>query len=155
MKFNRSAVRISLVIASFGVVAHALTTFLVFTYPSRFLSAMEAQAFLDTWFQPIATIGNGLVFYVTPLLALIGGFYLVYVDGQSLKTVVSGFIAASILFALGIVFVNWIVTNPRFNSDAVATIGQTGQMIAWMGIPAVLAAVLGQYLDGRNPVAPG
>lgn len=154
MKVDHSPVWISLFVAAFGVVAHALTTFLTFTYPSRFLSPAEAQAYLDAWVQPLATIGTGLVFYVTPLVALIGGFYLVYVDGWPLRTVVRSFVAGSILFALGIVIVTWLVTTPRLRPGASGMAGQTGQMIALLGGPAVVAALLGHYLDGRTLSSP-
>lgn len=87
-----------------------MTVFLLFALPQHFLAEAVARRFLETWFQPVATVGGNLAFYGIPLLAVIGGFYLVRVEEVTLKEVVARFAVGGVAYGIGIASVSWTGT---------------------------------------------
>jgi hypothetical protein len=147
---TRTPVRFGLGIGGLGVLAHLVTVFLVFTLPHHFLGDETGRTSVQNWFDPITTVGGGLAFYVTPVLAGFVAAYLVWTAELSVESVLVGFAVGSLGFGLAVTLTNWAVTGPGLRQSVLEYANQTGRHAVHVFGPAVVGALAGRFLDRRR-----
>jgi len=155
MTDNRSSRRVGLLVASLGLITTGVHHFLLFLYPRYFIGTESARmAYLDSWFSLVSTIGLSLRFVVIPLLAAIGGFYLVHLDKEPVQQVAGWFLISGFIVGLGIPILDWIVSEPSFQMSLSATLQYGGLTMISIALPALVAATLGHFSDDRSRTLP-
>jgi hypothetical protein len=148
---TRNPVRLGVGVGGFGVLAHLTTVFLVFTIPHHLLGEETRSTYLQNWFDPITTVGGGLAFYVTPVLAALVAAYLVWNAGLAVENVLVGFVVGSLAFGLAVTLTNWVVTAPALRQSVGGYAIQAGRHTVRVFGPALVGVLVGQFLgEGRN-----
>jgi len=108
--YHQKPVKIGAGIGVFGALFLLLTTILLFVVPQELMSPTASTAYIETWSQPIMTVG-GFVFSVgIPLACAVIAYYLTtreYTPGS----VVMGFFIGGIVFTIGNAILGVVVTN--------------------------------------------
>jgi hypothetical protein len=104
-------------------------------------------AYLESWFSLVSTIGFGLRFIVIPLLAAMGGFYLVHLCKEPIQRVTGWFLVAGFVFGVGILSLDWIVAEPSFNMSLGVATQYCSLMIISLALPALVGAAVGHFSD--------
>ncbi|MBX0296804.1 hypothetical protein [Haloarcula nitratireducens] len=87
-------------IGVFGALFLLLTTTLLIIVPQELLSPTASTTYIDTWSQPIMTVG-GAIFTVGIPLACAGIAYHLTTTAHTPGSVVMGFLVGGIVFAIG------------------------------------------------------
>ncbi|WP_276272728.1 hypothetical protein [Haloarcula litorea] len=155
MALDRSPRRTGLLVASLGVLTTAAHHFSVFLYPQYFIGTDAARAaYLDAWFSLVSTAGLGLRFVVIPLLAAVGGFYLVHVDTEPIRRVAGWFLVSGFVFGLGTLFLDWIVAEPSFQMSPGTALQYGILTMLSVALPALVAATIGHLsADGTRSLS--
>jgi len=139
---------VGLFVASLGVITTGVHHFLLFWYPQYLIGAESARvAYLESWFSLVSTIGFGLRFIVIPLLAAMGGFYLVHICKEPIQRVAGWFLVSGFVFGLGILSLDWIVAEPSFKMSLGAATQYCSLMIISIALPAIVGATVGHFSD--------
>lgn len=149
MTVRRTAAGAGIGVGGFGALAHLATVFLVFTFPQRFLGEDAASAFLRSWFDPIATVGGGLAFYATPLLAALVAAALVWKLGVTVESVLVGFAVGSLAFGIAVTLANWAVTGTAFRQSVAGYATQMVQHTLRLFAPALVGALGANWVTDR------
>lgn len=104
--------RVGIGIGGIGVVFSLFVTALVFLIPHHLLSTATAQAYLETWMDPILGVAMPVEQFGIPLLAAIVACYLVWKPDYPTREVVVGFVLGGLVLGIGIALLNWAVTHP-------------------------------------------
>ncbi len=138
-------------VAIFGVITTGIHHFLLFWYPQSFIGTESARvAYLDSWFPLVSTVGFGLRFLLIPLLAAIGGFYLVYICKEPIQRVTGWFLVAGFVFGVGILSLDWIVAEPSFPMSLSAATQYGSLLVISIAMPALIGATIG-YISDESP----
>jgi hypothetical protein len=108
--YHQRPVRIGAGIGVFGALFLLLTTTLLFVVPQELMSSAASNAYIDTWSQPIMTVG-GFVFSVgIPLACAVIAYYLTTRE-HTPGSVIMGFFIGGIVFITGNAILGVAVTN--------------------------------------------
>ncbi|TKX75827.1 hypothetical protein EXE46_01640 [Halorubrum sp. GN11_10-6_MGM] len=108
--YRQNPVKIGVGIGVFGALFLLLTTILLFVVPQELMSSTASNVYIDTWSQPIMTVG-GFVFSVgIPLACAVIAYYLTRGE-HTPGSVVIGFLIGGIVFIIGNAILGVTVTN--------------------------------------------
>ena len=150
MTRRHQSIRLGLGVGGFGVLTNALTVLLLFTLPQHLLGEKAGEAFLENWFGLVSTVGVGLAFYVTPVLAGLAAFYLVYAAEAPVRSALVGLAVGSLLFGIAVTLTGWAITGPMYRSSPIEYAGQTVRFVLRFLGPAVAGALAGTVLGNRG-----
>ncbi|WP_132060721.1 hypothetical protein [Halorussus amylolyticus] len=149
MLSERTPARLGLLAAGFGVVANVLTGVLLLAVPRYALSGAAMRTYLETWFDPISTVGQALTFVGTPLLAAAFGFYLVRSRDATTKDALTGFAPSGVVFAAVVTLVNWAVSAPSLRPETVEFAIQFVRLAGLFLGATLLGALVGETVRER------
>jgi len=108
--YQQNPVKIGAGIGVFGALFLLLTTIMLFVVPQELMTPAASNTYIETWWQPIMTVG-GFVFSVgIPLACAVIAYYLTtreYTPGS----VVIGFLIGGLIFIIGNTILGVAVTN--------------------------------------------
>jgi len=108
--YQQKPVKIGAGIGVFGALFLLLTTIMLFVVPQELMTPAASNTYIETWWQPIMTVG-GFVFSVgIPLACAVIAYYLTtreYTPGS----VVIGFLIGGLIFIIGNTILGVAVTN--------------------------------------------
>jgi riboflavin transporter FmnP len=128
---------------------HALTAFLLFTLPAHVLGNEAGDAFLESWFHPMSTVGRWVTFYLIPVLALLAGIYVVTKAEVTVSDALVGFAVGGLVFGLVVTLTNWVVSHPVARQSTAEYAVQTVRFTFRVFGPA-LVGILGAQLLGNR-----
>lgn len=110
MSYQHTPAKIGAGIGIFGALFLLLTTALLFIVPQELMSSAEGTAYIETWSQPIMTVG-GFVFSVGIPFACAACAYYLTTNDYAPGSVVLGFLVGWLVFIIGNGILGVAVTN--------------------------------------------
>ena len=98
--YQQKPAKVGVGIGAFGVAFTFLTTALLILVPQELMTPATSSAYIETWFHPLNTIGQGVLVYGLPLLSAAFAYHLT-TKNHSPKSVVTGFIIGGLVLGLG------------------------------------------------------
>jgi len=108
--YQQKPVKIGAGIGVFGALFLLLTTILLFVVPQELMSTTASRTYIETWSQPIMTVG-GFILSVGIPLACAGIAYYLTTGEYTPGSVVMGFLIGGLVFIVGNAILGVAVTN--------------------------------------------
>jgi len=89
-----------------------------------------------------------------PLVAAIGGFYLVYIDKEPVQRVAGWFLVSGFIYGFGILTLDWIVSEPSLQMSLTAAVQYGSLTMISVVLPALVGATVGHFSDDRSRTLP-
>ena len=137
-------------IGGIGVAFSLLVTALVFLIPHHLLSTATAQAYLDTWMNPILSVAMPVEQFGIPLLAAIFAFYLVWKRDYSTREVVAGFVLGGLVLGIGVALLNWAVTHPSARATTLTYSFDALRRAGYFAGAALLGTLIGTVTERQR-----
>lgn len=100
MSYKHTPAKIRAGIGIFGALFLLLTTVLLFILPQELMTPAQSTAYIETWSQPIMTVGGFVLSVGIPLACAASACYLTTTD-QAPGRVVIGFLVGGVVFIIG------------------------------------------------------
>lgn len=110
MSYQHTPAKVGAGIGLFGAMFLLLTTALLFIVPQELMTSAQSAAYIETWSQPIMTVG-GFVFSVGIPLACAACAYYLTTNDFAPGSVVLGFLVGGLVFIIGNAILGVAVTN--------------------------------------------